>query len=137
MPERDAWWSVYLHEHHGSHRAVDRLMHWAISAKKAHFGDEPIRLCALALAWFLTTPNRFVRDLATKGLVALLHGRIHVLRHVIEVFLDVNDMYVLERLFAVAYGCAMLSEDKDGFRLLARDVNQWIFAMVHLLHISS
>jgi len=128
LPERDAWWSVFLHYQYGEHGAVGRLVDWAWSPEdKSHVNDESIRLCAIALAWFLTTSNRYLRDRATKALVSLLTNRIHVLRQVIREFLNVNDPYVLERLFAVAYGCAMRSMDNNAIAELAKDVYEWVF----------
>jgi hypothetical protein len=128
LAERDAWWSIFLHYQYGKHGAVDRLVDWAWSSEdKSHIDDEPIRLCGIALAWFLTTSNRYLRDRATKALVSLLTERIHVLRQIICEFLDVNDPYVLERLFAVAYGCAMRSTDNDAIGELAKDIYEWIF----------
>lgn len=128
LAERDAWWSVFLHYEHGEHGAVDRLVDWAWSSQdKSHIDDEAIRLCGVALAWFLTTPNRFLRDRATKALVSLFTERIHVLRALMNEFLQVNDPYVLERLFAVACGSAMRSTESSEIGVLARDIYEWVF----------
>ncbi|MDJ0899804.1 MAG: hypothetical protein QNJ55_13440 [Xenococcus sp. MO_188.B8] len=128
MPERDKYWSMFIHSEYEQHRAVDSLVDWAWSSEdKSHIEDEAIRLCAIALAWFLTTSNRFLRDRATKALVSILTPRIYLLQQIIPEFLDVNDLYVLERLFAVAYGCAMRSADYNAVAELAKDVYGWIF----------
>lgn len=130
MAERDSWWSIFLHEHsiNEEHSAIHRLIGWAWSSSdKSHIDDEAIRLCGVALTWFLTTSNRFLRDRTTKALVSLFTNRIKVLRKLIEQFLDVNDLYVLERLFAVAYGCSMRSRDNKAIRELAQSVYEWIF----------
>ena len=128
LADRDAWWSIYLHNQYGESGAVDRLVDWAwSSANKSHIKDESVRLTAVALAWFLTTSNRYLRDRATKALVALLTPRIVVLRQVLSMFLNVNDPYVLERLCAVAYGCVMRSEDKSQIAELAQEVYGWFF----------
>jgi hypothetical protein len=132
LVERDSWWSIFLSEQYHAHGAVDRLVDWAWSPEdKAHIADESVRLCGVALAWFLTTSNRFLRDRATKALVRLLTPRIHVLRTVIQAFIDVNDPYVFERLMAVAYGCSMRSEDIEAIRGLAADIYTWVFRDGH------
>lgn len=140
LPDRDAWWSIYLHRRYSDseHSAVHRLIDWAWSpADKSHIGDESIRLCAMALSWFLTTSNRFARDRATKALVSLLTQRITVLREVLRRFHEVNDPYVAERLYAVAYGCSMRSVDDRAIGELAGDVYRLVFEggspPVHLL----
>jgi len=128
MPSRDAWWSIFLHRQYGEGGPVDGIIEWAWSPDdKSHIDDEAIRLCGITLAWFLTTAHRFLRDQATKALVTIFTPRIHVLRRVIPLFLGVDDPYVLERLFAVAYGCALRSVDSPAIRELAQDVYRWIF----------
>lgn len=128
LAERDTWWSIFIHHQYGIHGAVDRLVDWAWSAEdKSHIADDSIRLCGIALAWFLTTSNRFLRDRTTKALVSLLTNRISVLKLIIQEFLQVNDPYVLERLFAVAYGCAMRSTNNDAIAELAKSAYEWIF----------
>ncbi len=137
MPERDELWSIYLSYQYEQHGAVDRLLEWAWEAEKTHISDEAIELCAIALVWFLTTSHRFVRDRATKALVAMLHPRPRILVEVIEQFLGVDDLYVLERLYAVAYGVAMLSNEAEGVGTLAGKVYEWVFEAgtppVHIL----
>lgn len=127
MPDRDAVWSIYLFEQYGGKGAVDRLLEWAWEAEKSHISDEAIELCAVTLGWFLTTSQRFLRDRTTKAMVAMLQSRPRVLIRVIERFLDVDDLYVLERLYAVAYGVAMLSDHEEGVRELALKVYGWVF----------
>lgn len=129
MPKRDAWWSTFLHYQFGERGAVDRLVEWGWSDQdKSHINNESIRLCAVALAWFLTTPNRFLRDKATKALVALLTNRLSVVLQLLKQFKDVNDPYVSERLYAVAYGCAIRSKsDKKGLKALSEWVYDEIF----------
>lgn len=76
MPERDAWWSTYLHGAWRTHGAVDRLGDWASAVSPtATLDDETVDLCATTLSWMLTTSNRFLRDRATQALVSLLTGR--------------------------------------------------------------
>jgi len=129
MAERDVWWSIFLYEQYGQKGAVDRLVDWAWAANdKSSVEDESIRLCGVALAWFLTTSHRFLRDRATKALVNLLSDRLHVLRALLQQFRTVNDLYVLERLLAVAYGCALRSVDDEQIGLLAQEIYDWLFS---------
>jgi hypothetical protein len=125
MPKRDSWWSTFLHYQFGQKGAVDRLVEWGWSDQdKSHINDESIRLCAVALAWFLTTSNRFLRDKATKALVSLLTNRLSVVLQLLKQFKDVNDSYVSERIYAVAYGCAIRSKsDKKGLK----DLSMWVY----------
>jgi hypothetical protein len=76
----------------------------------------------------LTTPHRELRDHATKGLVALLHRRPHILRRLLDRFREVNDPYVAERLYAIAYGCALRRLPVADLEGLARAVYRNVFA---------
>lgn len=125
MAVRDSWWSTFLHYQYGEKGAVDRLIEWGWSEQdKSHINDESIRLCSVALIWFLSTPNRFLRDKATKALVALLTNRLSVVLELLKQFKDVNDPYVVERLYAVAYGCAIRSKN-DSVGL--KNLSQWVY----------
>jgi hypothetical protein len=86
-----------------------------------------VHLAAIALTWFLTSSNRRLRDRATKALVGLLERRLPILIPLLREFLDVDDPYVTERLFAVAYGCAMRAIDPTAFRDLAQCVYDLVF----------
>ncbi len=121
MAKRDSWWSTFLHYYHNEKGSVDRLIEWGWSGEnKDHISDESVQLCASTLVWFLTTPNRFVRDKATKALVELLTSRSDILLMLLNQFRKVNDPYVLERLYAVGYGCVLRNtEDDDGIKKLA------------------
>ena len=125
MPKRDSWWSTFLHYQYGEQGMVDSFLQWAWSdQEKSHINDKSIFLTSIILSWFLTTSNRFVRDKATKGLVCLLQNEIHLLTKLLEQFKNVNDVYITERLFAVAYGCVLRNQkDTKNLKVLA----EWIY----------
>ena len=128
MPDRDGWWSTYLHHAWGEEGAVDRLVHWASKVSKDDSLEaEVVNLCSTTLAWMHTTPNRFLRDKATKALVSLLTGRLDATAKLVDRFSDVDDPYVLERVYAVAYGVSMRSAFDSGLGLLAQTVYDNVF----------
>jgi len=117
MPARDAWWSIFLHDQYNNKDAVDRLLKWSWSDQDlSHLTDDSVFLAAVTLSWFLTTPNRFVRDKATKGLVTLMQNRLHLLKKLFVKFETVDDPYITERLFAVAYG-SILRNPEDSINV--------------------
>ena len=133
MSDRDARWSIYLHEAYtyGEGGPVDRLLDWtsdlSIEARDSLESDV-VDLAATTLAWMLTTSNRFVRDRATKGLVGLLTGRLAATARLLERFRDVDDLYVVERVYAVAYGVAARCHDPEEIEELATVVYESVFA---------
>ena len=125
MPERDSRWSIFLYNQAYVNAAAERLLEWAWSEpSQEHLPQESLLLLSKTLVWFLTTPNRIVRDKATKGLVRILTNHLDICHKLLEIFKDVNDMYVLERLYAVMYGCVMRNfTDKSGIKKIAL----WIY----------
>ncbi len=128
MSDRDAWWTKYLKNQFHDDSAVKRLIDWGWNDNnKDHISDESIQLASITLAWFHTSTNRQLRDCATKALVCLLENRIYVLIEVLKVFEAINDPYVYERLFAVAYGCSVRTNQKDSLPDLSEYIYETIF----------
>ena len=138
MADRDARWTTEIHHAWGSEGPVDRLVDWARRVLPAtEVDDQVVDLSAITLSWLLTSSNRFLRDAATKALVSLLDGRLESARRLVDRFADVDDPYVLERVYAVAYGVSMRSRDDEGITRLAQSVYDHVFAQetppVHIL----
>ncbi len=128
MPDRDAWWSTYLHNAWGCKGALDRLVDWAWSVpSKAALEDDVVELCATTLCWVLTSSNRYLRDRSTKALVNLLTDRLEVVERLVKRFAMVDDPYVVERIYAVAYGVALRCQDPGPVGLLAFSVYREVF----------
>jgi len=128
MPERDAWWTAHLLYSDESEGPVRRLIEWAWHDDTSPCSDEAALLAAMALAWFLTSSNRWIRDGATKALVGLLRGRLNVLRELLAKFKGVNDPYVAERLLAVAYGCVLACREIREVEEVAQQIYRQVFA---------
>lgn len=133
MPARDASWSIFLHDEYKNKNAVDRLLKWSWSDQDlSHLSDDSVFLAAVTLAWFLTTPNRFVRDKATKGLVNLLQNRLHLIKNLLVKFEGVDDPYITERLLAIAYGSVLRNlKDLVNIRSIANYVYKRFFKNNH------
>jgi hypothetical protein len=128
MAERDAWWSIYFFDSYPEGRPTHRLVEWIRRpAHSQRLESEAARLSAMVITWMLTTSNRFLRDRATKALVSLLEGRFEILEQILRRFAGVNDPYVAERLFAVAYGCVMRGGSDPGLGRLAQAVYDLVF----------
>lgn len=129
MADRDSWWSTYLHRAWGTKESVDRLVDWASSINPNDgIDEETVELCSITLAWMLTTSNRFLRDHATKALVNLLTNHLSTVSKLVERFSEVDDPYVTERIYAVAYGTAMRSNNSTEIVKLAMCVYKQVFA---------
>lgn len=127
MPDRDAWWSRFLYDTYGDESQIDRIVRWAWSSDTEFCADDTVYLCAVTLAWFLTSSHRRLRDHSTKGLVSLLRDRPRILSKLLVKFNGVNDPYVSERLYAVAYGCSLINSDEDAIKVITETVYELVF----------
>ncbi len=128
LPERDSWWPRYLHHNFGNKDAIDRILTWAWEyGDKQVISNETTELAGIILCWFLASPNRFLRDSATKALVNLLTDKVEVIIVLLRRFKDVDDPYIQERLYAVACGCALRTNQKNQLKNLAKYVYKTIF----------
>ncbi|MFN3782302.1 MAG: AVAST type 2 anti-phage system protein Avs2 [Spirosomataceae bacterium] len=124
---RDANWTQMIKYKYVDESSVKRLIDWAWSeTDKSHISDKSILLSSITLAWFHTSTNRKLRDCSTKALVCLLQNRLDVLLELLKMFKEVNDPYVYERLFAVAYGCVL----RTGQREKIKELSEYIFKTV-------
>ncbi len=128
LPDRDAEWTIELKDKYSENSTFKGLIDWAWSSTdKSHIADRQIELSSTTLCWFLASSNRKLRDCTTKALVNLLENRIEVLLTLINKFKDVDDPYILERIYAVALGCTLRTIQTDKLKDLAELVYTLIF----------
>jgi len=133
MPERDAFLQQFFLYFSGDYDSgakmpVAHLIEWSWRPGISSVIDqETARLVGQSLAWVLASSHIVLRDRATKAMVNLLQDQMGALVSILEAFADIDDMYILERLYAVAYGCALRSSDAKGLELLAQDTYVRIF----------
>jgi len=112
LPERDNVWTRWLQnkfeEDAQNVSAVKRMIEYAWNENRHdHLHDNSILLGCITLSWFFTSANRYLRDAATKSLVCFLNNRIHLIVPLLERFKNVNDPYVIERIYCAAYGAVL------------------------------
>lgn len=128
LADRDANWTQLLKYKYDDESSVKRLIDWAWSeTDKSHISNESVLLSSITLAWFHTSTNRKLRDCSTKSLICLLQNRLDVLLELLKMFEGVNDPYVYERLFAVAYGCVLRTEQREKIAKLSEYIFETIF----------
>ncbi len=130
LAARDEWWTLKLHHLYSNERsAVHRMIDWALSVKATDVvEEESVRLVSLTLAWLLSSSNRFLRDRATKAAVNLLSSRESVAADLVRSFAIVDDLYIRERVLAIAYGVAMRSSHAAQIQPLADAVLETVFS---------
>ena len=134
VAKRDVGWTVPIFNWYkdGAKTIIDSYIDWSWSDDdKSHIDDEALLLSSTVLSWFLTSSNRFLRDDATKALITLLKNRPTVLNNLLDKFNGINDMYVAERLYAIAYGCVLLTNNKEIIKSIAQKIYDLVFKEGH------
>ncbi len=127
--ERDKFWSIHIacSYHYNEKLVVKNLIDWPYSANLSNLEAECARLYAITLIWLTTTSYREVRDKATKSAIIILSQHPEHLLELMDTFLKVNDLYVLERLYAITYGVIVNIEDKNLMKRIAEKTYEQIF----------
>jgi hypothetical protein len=129
LPQRDRFWTVYVNEASTEDdRPVGALIDWCLFGQTPNVDRKIQYLCAITLCWFFTSTNRTIRDRATKALAALLVFRSDLLPELVELFDDVNDIYLPERLFAAAFGACCLDPSESRLTTYAATTFKAVFA---------
>ena len=129
MPARDAWWSASLSGAVATAEPARQLLDWALALEPSMaLREQVVMLCAVSLSWLLTAPDPGVRNTAIRALVNLLSGRGPAAVRLVERFAKVDDPYVLQGVYAVAYGVATRSYDAQEAGKLAECVYTHVFA---------
>lgn len=126
LAERDSWFQPYmLNATSEQGNAISRIQSWSISRLPKDISDrKAILLTGIALTWTLSSTDNDLRDRSTRALIQLFRYHQDVLVKLLDTFIDIDDPYIVERLFAVAYGVVSLNpHDKAGFQSLV----VWIY----------
>lgn len=127
MPQRDAFWSIYVHQNGDEESPLGRLISWSEAGDASKLSGEAALLTAHALVWCFSTSNREVRDRATKALVALLRAKLELAEQLLDRFGDIEDPYVVERLYAAIYGAVLACQEPETAGGIARRVYSQLF----------
>lgn len=118
LPERDGAWSEWLIRsgEYGNENAVGMLLDWGWHPRSATRDTSPLpsdvaRLATLILGWMLSTPDRRVRDRATKALVSVGERGPAGFAAAVRQFRGCDDPYIVERLAAAICAIALRSSD--------------------------
>ena len=131
LAERDKFWSthIFFSYHDPEYLTINNLIDWPYSNyfKNMDMDPEHVRLYIIVLTWLTTSSHRELRDKATKSIIVILSKYPKLLLGLMDQFSEVNDLYVRERLYAVAYGVTVNIEDKDLIKKIAEKTYEQVF----------
>lgn len=129
MPDRDSIFIPLFDDlSYEEFSPLNRLIDWSLTRNPdVPVSSEIIRLTALMLSTLLISPHRYLRDKATKGMINLMIGRINIVIDLLKYHQKTDDPYIIERLYAVAFGCVVSENDIGNIEKLALYVYEAIF----------
>jgi hypothetical protein len=138
MPVRDQRWSIAVAQEGDSEDGpIETLIVWTAQNGFEAIDDDRAELAAITLSWLFSTSHRGIRDRATKALAALLAPRLQLAARLVKRFQGVNDLYILDRVLAAAYGGALQGISPVGLDDLAEAAFSCVFdreqPIVHVL----
>jgi len=105
--------------------AVATLLDWALYSHLDGLDTEVAVLWGTALALFLSSPNRKIRDRATKGLVRIAIAEPRILAPLLNRFLSNEDAYIVERVLVATYGAILLNPNPELVGDVASIIADW------------
>lgn len=129
MAQRDAQFMELFNSWNEEGSSLNQLMQWClqVAEKNASADDESILLASMTLSWMLICTDNMLRDRVSVVLCQLLRGHIPVMLKLLQNFQAVDDVYVLERLYGVAFGIVTFEQDKEKIRELAVYIYKTVF----------
>ncbi|MDP4552344.1 hypothetical protein Q9251_15820 [Alkalihalobacillus macyae] len=133
LAERDAFWSTHIavsdweEDSDQTESVVRALIDWSLLANLHEVETERLRLISKILLWITTTTNRKVRDQATKSLARILSFSPQLIPYMIKNYNNLDDPYLVERLYAAIYGATCNIDSEKIITQIAQIVFENVF----------
>lgn len=129
MPERDSHWTHWinwacLEESSG----IEGIISWGLSARDRSVDVSLLNLVSVTLSWFLSSSHMKLRDRATKALATVFLADSSVFSFALEKMGDCDDPYIVERLYAAAFGACCIDQNPDRLKFCSLEVFKKVFA---------
>ena len=131
LPDRDVLWTNWLNLQDEVDSSVGVIIEWSRVGQASSTNPENQILAAIVLCWFFTSSNRIIRDRSTKALANLLLCNHLIFQHLLPRFIKIDDLYVLERLLAAAFGSCCLDPNLTRLKKYSGLVYEYVFTSGH------
>jgi hypothetical protein len=129
LKNRDYLWTIFINTLTEEDRVYYLVKHYQKGNEIANLQTEEYELLGITFAWLLTASSRQVRDNASRALIEILKTRFSLCEFLLTLFSDVNDPYVLQRLYGCVFGACMKRRDtcEKEYTELAINVYNTVF----------
>lgn len=128
LNKRDRLWTLYINTlpSYEENRIVQLIQMYDHGEKLDHTNEKQIDLLLTLFGWLLTSSNRWLRDYSSKAMIEVLKEHFQLCIPLLERFKDVDDPYVVQRLFGVVFG-ACCKRNGGSLQNLAEYVYESVF----------
>ncbi|MGM9575909.1 MAG: hypothetical protein ACI3T2_00575 [Anaerovibrio sp.] len=130
LAERDYLWTTFINDINTDDARLIQLIKIYNKGERFEVSDkEQIRLLLILFSWVLTSSNRWLRDNTSKAMVEILKENFEYTEYLLKLFSDVNDPYVIQRLYGIVFGACVKrnDENKEKFKSLVCFVFENVF----------
>ena len=127
MNRRDYLWTVYINRitWDESDRIVQLIQMYNRGDKLEVRNEKQVELLLTLFGWILTSSNRWLRDYTSKAMIEILKEHFDLCKPLLEKFKDVNDPYVAQRLYGIAFGACCKRKTED-----LKDIAEYVFETI-------
>lgn len=126
--ERDYIWTLYINSHYCEGERIFYTVQYFLHDKLDYIVSEERVLYGQLLVWFFTASNRELRDKSSKALIRLMKNEIKVMKQLLNIFSNVNDPYIISRLYGCIYGAILQTENINTIEM--KELCQYIYESV-------
>ena len=111
LNHRDYLWTIYINDMSSEGRVWQLIEYFEQGNSFLEMNTQSIELMLTLFGWLLTSSNRRLRDQTSKAIVEILCRNFDLCMPFLEKFENVDDPYVLQRLYCCVFGACIKRTD--------------------------
>lgn len=130
MADRDEFWLPFINSlADESQRIFQLITLFDNDGQVGFFSVDNVKLLLVLFTWLLASSNRKLRDITSKAMIEVLKVNFEFCEYLLRKFENVNDPYIIQRLYAIIFGASVKRVDnfEEEFQSLAEFVYLSIF----------
>ncbi len=129
LNRRDYIWTIYINKltKDDYDRIVQLIQMYNKGEKLEITNEKQMELLLTLFGWVLSSSNRWLRDYVSKAMIEIFKEHFRLCQIILEKFKDVNDPYIIQRLYGIVFGACCKRMDGKGFQTLAEYVYHTVF----------
>ena len=109
---RDYLWTCYINDKYQQGERVYYIINYFLNADLKNIANKERVLFGQIITWFLASSNRVLRDKGSRALIRLLKNDVSAMIELLKIFNQVNDPYIISRLYGCVYGAILQTKDE-------------------------